>query len=381
MPPLGGGAGNATANIAREMAALGHDVTVLTSRFPGLQNNELVNGYRVRRIWTIRRRVDRCTPFEMIVFMASAMLAISTFIRRKRPSVIIAFFGIPSGPVAWVAKALYGIPYIISLRGGDVPGYQPYDLNTYHKLLRPLIVWFWLRAAAVVANSQGLRELAQQSASELPISVIPNGVDGERFRPDRRGDARARLRLLFVGRLQHQKGIDVLLRAMTQVASPDMELLVVGDGPERNMLKAMAREFAIQDNVMFHGWADRSELPILYQSADIFVLPSRDEGMPNVLLEAMASGLPAIATRISGSEELVVDGETGFLVPPDDANTLANAISLLSADSSLRENLGRNARVRVEREFNWRAVAEAYLDLVERWPSHPQAPNRNIDAV
>ena len=363
-PPLGGGAGNATANIARELAGLGVEVVVLTSAFGDFPREETVDGYRIHRVATVRRRADRCSVFEMLVFMASAAVGIMGLLRRWRPDLSVAFFGIPSGPVAWLGRVIFGVPFVVALRGGDVPGYQPYDLALYHRFLRPVIVFLWRRSVAVVANSHGLAALARQSAPDLDIRVIPNGVDAVHFSPGTGTGGDAAIRLLLVGRLQHQKGVDVLLEALSGLAERDrIRLLLVGDGPKRAALAEQVKQLGLEAQVDFCGWTDRDRMPSRYRSAEIFVLPSRDEGMPNVVLEAMASGLPVVATRISGSEELVIDGETGFLVPCEDAAALGNRLSVLIRDAALRQRMGRAGRQRIEETFQWRRVADAYRDL------------------
>ncbi|HEX7766452.1 MAG TPA: glycosyltransferase family 4 protein, partial [Nitrospira sp.] len=163
-PPLGGGAGTATLNIARELARLGADVTVLTSAFRGLPRDEYLHGYRVIRVPTLRRRKDRCSIFEMIVFMMSAAFFSIPIARATGAQTTIAFFGIPCGPIAYLLKLVLRIPYIVSLRGGDVPGYLGQELAFFHRITAPITRLVWRNAAHVVANSEGLQRLAYQSA-------------------------------------------------------------------------------------------------------------------------------------------------------------------------------------------------------------------------
>ena len=366
-PPLGGGAGNATKNIARELAALGVDVCVLTSAFRDLPRLETVDGVTVRRVRAGRRRLECSNPLEMLAFMGAACVSALRMARSWRPDACIAFFGIPSGPVGFVLKLCCGVGYVVSLRGGDVPGFQAYDLALYHRLTGPFIRFLWRRAAAVAANSEGLRALALRSAADVPIAVIANGVDTTVFHPAETRDGEGGpVRLLFVGRLVRQKGLDVLFRSLAGLPPPANAVLdVVGDGPELPALRELGDRLGLTDTVRFRGWCARDALPEYYRCADVFVLASRDEGMPNVLLEAMASGLPVVATEVAGIDELLQEGVGGVLVPTEDPDALRDRLAELIADPALRAQLGAAGRELAERKYSWRRSAEAYLRLVE----------------
>jgi glycosyltransferase involved in cell wall biosynthesis len=366
-PPLGGGAGTATAAIARALAALGCDVVVLTSRFRGQPAREQVDGYTLERVRVARKRMDRCTPPEMLTFLVSASIAALRLTRRWRPAVSIAFFTIPSGPVAWLLHKARGVPYIVSLRGGDVPGFEwAPEARTYHRLTGWLVRFIWRRAQRVVANSNGLAELARKNTPELAIDIAFNGAElpGEVVPP---GESNGRpARLLTMGRLTRQKGVDVLLRALARLRDLPFVLDVAGDGPERSALEQQARELGLADRVRFLGWITRDQLRPTYTSADLFVLASRIEGMPNVVLEAMAYARPVICTRVSGCAELILHGQTGLQVNIEDDEQLAEALRKLLLDPSLRTRMGAASRARVAQEFTWTATARRYLELAER---------------
>jgi glycosyltransferase involved in cell wall biosynthesis len=314
----------------------------------------------------VRQRPDRCTPPEMLTFLVSAAFAALTSVHEWQPDVVIAFFGIPCGPIGLLLKLVSGRPYIVSLRGGDVPGFQPYDLAFFHKVLGPFIRLIWKHAVAVVANSGGLQALGQHFAPELPVGVIPNGVDTQTFHPAENAApvSGQPVQMLFVGRVVFQKGLDVLLKALAALpAELDYRLEIIGDGDQRPVLAAEAERLGLAGRITFSGWCDRAAIAERYRQADVFVFPSRDEGMPNVVLEAMASGLPIVATAIAGSEELVRDGENGRLVPPDNVAALTEAIQQMLCDSEARRSMGREGRARIEREYTWSRVAAGYLDL------------------
>jgi glycogen(starch) synthase len=362
-PPLGGGAGNATANIARGLVGLGDCVQILTSHYRGVPWHETQGGYCVRRCPAIRRRLDRSTPVEMISFILGGIFPAIATGRTWQPNVVCAFFGLPSGPLAYLLKRVYGVPYIVSLRGGDVPGFLPADLGSYHRLTRSITRAIWQSAGAVVANSAGLGRLAQDTWPEAPLVVIPNGVDTDLFTPDISQDKNEWLRLLYVGRLVRSKGVDLVLAALRDL--PRVRLRIVGDGPERGSLTLLARDLGIEDRVEFSGWLGRPALPQQYHWANAFVLLSEEEGMSNVLLEAMASGLPIIASDNYANRELVEPGENGRLVSSRNRSELAQAIRQLLDDADLRRRWGANGR-RAALARNWASVATEYHNVLSR---------------
>ena len=363
-PPIGGGAGNASAHIADQFERMGHTVTVVTSRFGALPHREVKGGMTIRRIPGLRRRQDRSNPLEQVVFFLSASFWIMGLIPHFKPHATLAFFGVPSGATAWLIKKLYDIPYIVSLRGGDVPGFRPYDFQVYHRLVAPFLRVIWRNAAAVVANSGGLRQLAQAFDARTEIPVIPNGIDLDAYKTAGRDWTFPRL--LSVGRIVHQKGLDLAMRALGDLKELNWEWHIAGDGPQMSVLQSLAKELGLGDRVHFLGWQSRQQLMKCYGQANIFLFPSRHEGMPNALLEAMASGLPVIASCIAGNEELVVDGETGYLVPSEDMEALRAALKKLLSEPESRQQMGNASRQHVEANYSWESTAQQYALLLEK---------------
>jgi glycosyltransferase involved in cell wall biosynthesis len=285
---------------------------------------------------------------------------------RFRFDGVIAFFTIPSAPLALAAKILYRIPYVVSLRGGDVPGLTP-EVSWMHRLLRPLRSAILDGATAVVANSNGLREMSQAS-DPVPVRVIPNGVDTDFFQPPmdeatgRRGSD-SRLRILFVGRFQKQKNLPYLLEQCSQLPADRFMLHLVGHGPLRGELHRLAEQRAIASSVTWHGWLPRGQLREIYQTCDCLVNPSFYEGLPNVVLEAMACGLPVLASDVSGNNDLVRQDQTGFLFDPAEGDGLRAGLERLLANRDLIFELGANARARVLADYSWRKVAHSYVGL------------------
>jgi glycosyltransferase involved in cell wall biosynthesis len=307
--------------------------------------------------------MERSGATEQASFIIGCSYSAIPVVKKWKPDITLAFFGIPSGVVALVLKAVYKIPYIVSLRGGDVPGFRPYDFAFFHKIARPLLKRVWRKAEDVIANSGGLRSLANEFDPNIPIRVIPNGVDVSSFEVDGRDWNPPKL--LSVGRVVYQKGFDVLLQAMSELKSYTWSLSIAGDGPLLDKLNHMAAELEISDRVCFLGWQNRGQLVKQYAQANLFVYTSRQEGMPNAVLEAMASGLPVIASRVAGSEELVQPGVSGILVPPEDPVAFREALVELLLDAELRESMGASSLEIVEKKYSWKSVADQYLERLK----------------
>jgi glycosyltransferase involved in cell wall biosynthesis len=366
-PPIGGGAATATEKIAQGLLALGHEVTVLTAAFGDLRGIADEAGVRVWRIPARRTRADRSSLAEMASYVASAILAIPRVLRACRPQGCITFFSVPCGPLGWWAGRLGRIPYVISLRGGDVPGTER-SLDRIHRLIAPMRRFLLRGAAAVVANSPGLKALSE-GVDPVSVTVIPNGVDHEFFKPPAVRHADSHFEFLFVGRLNEQKNVSSLLDAFASLrgaTSLPVRLRIVGDGPLKAGLVAQADRLALAGHVVWETWRSRPEMPMVYANADCLVNPSLYEGMPNVLLEAMSCGLAVIASRVAGNVDVVRHGQSGLLVPVGDQARLCDAMLSVMVDREGLRLMGDKARAFVSRDYSWPATSAAYAALFSR---------------
>lgn len=217
-------------------------------------------------------------------------------------------------------------------------------------------------AHAVVANSNAAAQrLESEGVPRARIRVIPNGVSAERF--GGHAERRPVSTVLTVANLRKEKAHEVLLAAAAQLASrhPHLRFKIAGDGPRLSELRALADSLGIADRVAFLG--HREDVPALLAEADAFVLPSRSEAFPNGAIEAMAAGLPVIASATGGLLDLVDSGRTGLLVPPDDANALADALAGLIASPGRAAALGASAREEVTRRYSFDRMVRAFEDL------------------
>jgi len=335
----------------------------------GLKPVEFIEGVEVHRVPVMRQRQDYCSTFEMATFLISAGWHSLWQVREFRPDVVHIFFGVPDGPIGWLLKRVYGLPYIISLRGADVPSDEVKRFARQYKLLRPVIRWLWRDADALVAVSNGLRSYARDTAPDLPIQVVPNAIDLSAFTPPLQRETDGPVRLLYVGRFNAFKNAETLVEAvgrLSQMEVGDFELDLVGEGERRPALERMVSELGLTRRVHFLGWVARDRIADYYRRADIFVTATTWEGMPNTVLEAMACGLPIVGTQASGLRDLVRDGVNGYLVPIRDPDALAEALARLVDNGYERRRLGRESRKLAEREFAWEYIAEQYLRVYEQ---------------
>ncbi len=363
-PPLGGGAGRATYHLARGLAESGHEVHVVTSKWREHEPWQ-IEGVTIDAVETTRKGIHDCGLKGAAQYVLRARELLRRIIREKSFDVSHSFFSLPTGPLSLWLKNKIGVPYIVSLRGSDVPGYDPYAEQITHRLLLPLTRRIWQKAHRVVALSEGLKELAQKALPSCEMDVIYNGIDASLFRPLVPYEERPTppLRILCVSRLLERKGIHVLLETFSRIVTPDLTLTIVGEGNYEQRLRQLAKALNLDASVSFAGYIPNEKLAQVYSEGHIFALPTEAESFGIVFAEAMACELPVIGTNIGGVPEVVREGQDGLLIPPADADALEAALLHLIEDEPLRTKMAHNARQRAETCFTWDAVVNGYEQL------------------
>jgi glycosyltransferase involved in cell wall biosynthesis len=366
-PPIGGGSATACEQIARTFTKRGHRVVVLTAGIGSLHGTVTEDGVTIVRIRALRKSPHQSGVIEMASYVLLASWHALRLARTHQIDSALAFFSVPGGIVARWVNLWTRIPYVVSLRGGDVPGTEPH-LELFYRVLQPLRRDIFKHAQAVCAPSQGLKALSEKT-DPFPVQVVPNGIDTDLFRPE--PERRAQLpTLLSVGRLHTQKNVGYLLNLVAAIKNKtEVRAVIIGDGPERPGLEATAAALRITDCVQFAGWLPREEVREAYQSATFLVHVSTYEGMSNVILEALASGLPVAASQIPGNTELIQDGVNGFLVDPASVpDQLADRILPLFQDQSNWNRLSAAARATIENQFSWNHAADLCEKLLTEQP-------------
>lgn len=303
--------------------------------------------------WKMRSPGLKAAVYQGIFFLEATILA--RYLEEKDIGHIHNHFVFGSATVAALASELTGIPYSFTLHGpADL--LRPYDWDLARKTAHARFV----ATISHYARSQVM--FFSDPADWEKLHIIHCGVSPEKYAttedpvaiPPRRDNE---VRALFVGRLAPVKGLRVLFEALAKVRDdlPNLHVVIVGDGPERARLEKAAA--SLGDAVTFTGYLSQAEVAGAMRATDFFVLPSFAEGVPVVLMEALASARPVLATQVAGVGELVEDGKTGFLVPPGDAEALADRIRQLASDPELRARMGAAGPAVVTQDFDIRIEA------------------------
>ncbi|AKO98483.1 Glycosyltransferase [Marinovum algicola DG 898] len=280
--------------------------------------------------------------WQMFYFAEAIMLA--DHMQRQGVRHLHNHIAKASCTVAMLASELSGIPYSFTLHGPDI-FFAPDHWRLDEKIARARFVACiseFCRAQAMIFSDRALWD---------KLHIVHCGIDPARYDPaPRQGPPH----LTFVGRLAAVKGVPVLLEALSFLKGelPGLRVTLIGDGPERARLEQDAADLGLRDVVDFAGYRSQSEVARALKVTDALVLPSFAEGVPVVLMEAMAAGRPVITTGVAGVSELVEHGKSGFLVPPGDAQRLAQAIRAVLADPDRRVEMGRAGRTRVVEDFD-----------------------------
>ncbi len=349
------------------------EVTVLVPSAPNAKNYEEMENLKIirYRYFPVKKFETLCYPGAIVprikekpirvLLVPFLMLSLWYHIKKieKEFDLIDVNWLIPQGIVQPFASKC---PYLITGHGGDVT-----SLNKgIFKLLKKNTL---SKAKKIVVVSDKLKKVLQDTYDITDISVISMGCNLKRFSPQNRIEnyfkQNRKKIILFVGRLAEKKGIPYLIQAMEEV---DAMLVIVGDGPDKEELVKKAS--ALKDKVLFLGSKSHEELPYIYASSDIFCLPSiiakdgDEEGLPTVALEAMASGLPVVGSDTGGIAEVVIDNQTGFLVPEKDSRQIACQMNRILVDSKLYQRLSVGAMEKA-REYNYEIIGKKYTELLQ----------------
>ena len=376
-------------NLADDLAMQGHHVRVLAPHFKGCPTINVENGVSIHRhhyAWPsclqtlcyeggmlVRLREARWRKALLPLFAASQYRALHWEIRHFKPDIVHAHSLVPQG---WIAsKALSShtnVPLIVSSHGNDVFGLH----GRYMKLKRQTAE----RADCVVANSKATRAAMFHFCSPEKIEIIPASPNrppshnshsfADAFSA-KHGDRQRQL-IMFAGRLIPEKGIELLLDAFPEILRrvPTAKLIVCGDGPLAPKVKTIIANWEQTGDAAFLGWVPNETITSFFSKATIVAVPSQpqhsgwEEAQGLVAVEAMAAGAIVVASRLGGLAESIVDGETGFLVEPNNrAQWIDTIVSALTAPASLRETWAAQARERYRAQFSREASAQKTIEL------------------
>ncbi len=364
------------------------DVTVHAPHYPGSLRNEQMGGMRIHRFRYF------FSPFEMLAggqgvlpkmrrnklyclvlpfFLISQFISFILLVTRIKPDIIHAHWLIPQGFWAAVTRKLFKVPVVITVHGADV-----FSLRT--PVLKKIKKWIVKNADRIVTVSSALADvLATDTQCERPPDTISMGVDGLLFSPDKNNEViRTQYGLhgpflLFVGRLSEKKGVRYLIDAMSLVTNdfPGAKLLIVGQGELEKELRNQVQIRGLEGVILFAGAVPNAQLPAYYASADCFIGPSvqvKDgdtEGLPVTFIEAAMSGCLVIGTKVGGVAEVVLHGQTGYVVLPEDTQALAEAIISVLEQKETLLAMKNKGRLWALQNFEWGVITHRYEELLK----------------
>jgi glycosyltransferase involved in cell wall biosynthesis/ubiquinone/menaquinone biosynthesis C-methylase UbiE len=374
-PPVGGGAGNATYYFLREASKIESlEIDLITSsQDENLYKEQIYPRITIHRlpIGKTKNNLNFGSNKDLVRYSKEALPYALKLNKNRNFDLIHAFFSVPCGFLALIIKILTKIPYIVSLRGADVPGYK----KRYKNLDKYIFSWLnrifiWKFAKHVVSNSAALKELALKTSINQEIKVIPNGIDIDFYKPN----SQKQFEVLRINtgwtRLENRKAIDLLIHAFAKLKSDfsNLRLDIPGTGKELNNLKLLVTKLKLNKNVTFYEIAsndpnNRSQVSKILANSHILCLPSRNEGMSNAVLEGLACGLPVILTDVGGTAELLTDNKNGLIIKHDSIDDIYKKLRTLITDTAKIKQMGKESLLK-SKQMSWKAVVEKYINQI-----------------
>lgn len=356
-PPVGGGGGRVAEDLCSKLAKRGHEVQVLTTHLKALPYREERNGFQIVRFGSLRTQPYRASFLSMAVYVLAGLWAGFRLIGSFRPDLIHAHFAVPAGALAWMLSRLTGIPYILTVHLGDVPGGVPEKTDEWFRWIYPFTPGIWRNAREIVAVSEYTRELALKKYDQ-PIRVVPNGVDLVTLMTSQ-VTLNDPPRIVFAGRFVEQKNPVQFVRTLSELKDRHWQAVMIGDGPLLQDVKCAIADNGMQDRVLLTGWLDPQDVLRWFDQSDILFMPSRSEGLPVVGVQALAKGLAIVASRVGGFVDLVDEARNGYLIQEAETEKFAQGLAgLLSGAEHLLSF--RRASLEKARSFELEQIVMEY---------------------
>jgi glycogen synthase len=385
--PSLGGVEELSRQLAMELTRQGHGVAVMANRWPrDLPRVERLDGIDVHRLPLRTRGAGWKSEVSYRLTSSLVQRDVTRLVRAHRADVVHVICVWPGVSYALDACAALGVPVVTTLQGElTMDANKLYERSESARCVLRRALSESAQVTACSAKTLADAVAFSGGSIDVPSSVVFNGARVEDFAGTSDGERSRRSPfVLAIGRLVEQKGFDVLLRAIAddkECLPEGWELVIAGDGPLAGALAAQADSLGLAGRVTFPGRADRAEVIRLMRECEFVVVPSRaDEGLPVVCAESAAARRAVVGTRRGGIPEIVIDGQTGVIVPPEDAASLGRAIRLLSSDSERRHRMGNAARER-SAEFAWPHITRQYVDVYERAIARCAARRGRAEAV
>jgi glycosyltransferase involved in cell wall biosynthesis len=363
---VGGGGGHVAKDLCQGLSELGHEIKILTAGILGGINDEtgnIENAYEIIRLPTLRRDPSRANMLAMVSYIIISVFRGFLLCINWRPDVIHVHFAVPAGSISWVLSKLTGIPYVLTVHLGDIPGGTPDKTDKWFRFIKPLTFPIWNNAKQVIAVSQFSRSLAQKHY-QVPIKVIHNGVDIQKFKPEN-NFVHNPLKIIFAGRFVPQKNPILVIQTLAELTEYSWELVMLGDGPLYKETIKEINKYGLEDRIKIPGWVKPEEVKKEFQNSDILFLPSKSEGLPVVGVQALASGLALLVSDIGGFGDIVEQGKNGFrisLEEPDYKDLFINGLSEMIGNKD-RLLFFKESSMRMAEKFDIKEITKKY-DLI-----------------
>jgi glycosyltransferase involved in cell wall biosynthesis len=357
-PPIGGGGGFVTRDIIEEIAAQGHNVTVITSHYKKLAKQERLNGVNIIRVPVIfRNKLEVANMPSMFCYLPASIFHGFFKFNPNTFDVINTHFAVPSGPAGYVLSKVFKRPNVLSIHGGDI--FDPSKSSSPHNtpIFSNVVTTMLKSADRVVAQSTDTKRNAYTYYKiNRPIEVIPLGIKKPVFNRKRRSDFGLRdEEIIFstIGRLVKRKNIDDICSVLSHLKDDySFKFLIIGDGPEREHLENLKVKLNLDDHVHFLGNVNDEEKFQILDLSDFYLSTALHEGFGLVFLEAMECGLPVVCYNRGGQNDFLISGKTGYLVELGDKDKFRSRIVELINNAKLKARM---------REYNRRLIQNYYI--------------------